>query len=95
MIGLLLLCYQIKNTENGYQDKKCKDAGGKCQHYTNKCSSGGYQDDMCDGPSDRKCCGASGGGGNGGDKCGNYGCSYNMDTTGCSSQTGSQDGLVR
>ena len=54
------------NTENSYNDKACTDKGGKCQHDTNKCSSGGYQSGLCGGPSARRCCGASGGGGGSG-----------------------------
>ena len=55
-----------QNTENSYNDKACTDKGGKCQHNSNKCSSGGYSGGLCGGPSARQCCGASGGGGGSG-----------------------------
>merc|ERR1711953_1105764 len=48
------------NQENRYNDKSCSDKGGKCQHNSNKCSSGGYQGGLCGGPADREGCGASG-----------------------------------
>merc|ERR1711970_479911 len=54
-----------QNTEAGYKDRACKNAGGECKHNTNKCSLG-YSGGMCDGPSERQCCGASGGGGGSG-----------------------------
>jgi len=55
-----------QNLENSYNDKACTDKGGKCQHNSNKCSSGGYSGGLCGGPSARQCCGASGGGGGSG-----------------------------
>merc|ERR1712137_1502319 len=55
-----------QNLENSYNDKACSDKGGKCQHNSNKCSSGSYQGGLCGGPSARQCCGASGGGGGSG-----------------------------
>ena len=52
-----------QNTENSYNDRDCQNKGGKCQHNSNKCSSGDYQGGLCGGPADRECCGASGGNG--------------------------------
>ena len=46
-----------QNTEAGYNDRKCKNAGGECKHSSNKCDLG-YSGSMCDGPSERQCCGA-------------------------------------
>ena len=53
---------KLKNTESSYRDKACKDKGGKCQHNSNRCTSGGYSRGLCDGPSERQCCGAIDGG---------------------------------
>ena len=49
-----------QNLEQSYNDRACTNKGGKCQHNSNKCN-GGYQSGLCDGPSDRECCGVSGG----------------------------------
>merc|ERR1712133_114730 len=46
-----------QNLENSYNDKACTDKGGKCQHNSNKCSSGGYSGGLCGGPSARQCSG--------------------------------------
>ena len=50
-----------QHLESTYNDRACTEKGGKCQHNSNKCSSGGYQSGLCDGPSSRQCCGATGG----------------------------------
>ena len=53
-----------QNLEAGYNDRACQNKGGKCQHKSNKCSSGGYESGLCGGPSERQCCGSSSGGSN-------------------------------
>jgi len=83
-------------------DGKCDKVDGNCLDNSNYCS-GSYQSGKCGGPSSRQCCvpssgssgGSSGGGGSSsgpsGDGC--YGDIMDVDTTGASAATASQDNL--
>nr|XP_039265697.1 lysozyme g-like [Styela clava] len=77
-------------------DGECDTAGGDCHHNSNYCD-GTYYNGKCGGPSERQCCVSSGGGGliGGGIGCSStkYGNIRNVDTTGASYATASQDGL--
>ncbi|XP_078620532.1 uncharacterized protein LOC144887281 isoform X2 [Branchiostoma floridae x Branchiostoma japonicum] len=71
-------------------DSSCSNAGGQCKMDSNFCH-GQYQTGICGGPAGRKCCVPGPGGSSSGS--GNYGNIMNVDTTGASQTTASQDGL--